>query len=101
MQRAPPGLWIREYEASLLGDQLEKSPLLLPPRAATQTVLAAAGTSPKGTGCHPGLLGPEVMPENCSPSRKVLGRGGLDWEKKSRKTPGLAERCHGCSVVGD
>ena len=64
-QRAPPsrpGLGILEYEASLLGDQLEKSPLLLPPRAATQTVLAAAGTSPKGTGCHPGLLGPEVMP---------------------------------------
>ena len=61
-QRAPLGLGILEYEASLSGDQLEKSPLLLPPRAATQTVLAAAGTSPKGTGCLPGLLGPEVMP---------------------------------------
>ena len=61
-RESPPGLGILEYEASLWGDQLEKSPLLLPPPAATQTVLAAAGTFPKGTGCHPGLLGPEVMP---------------------------------------
>ena len=38
--------------------------------------------------------------QNCLPSGKVLGSGA--WlEKKSRNTWGSAERCWGCSVVGD
>ena len=37
---------------------------------------------------------------NCPPRGKLLGKGVLNWEKINGYQ-GLAERCLGCSVVGD
>ena len=72
-QRVPLGLGILEYEAFLLGDQLEKSPLLLPPRAATQSLQLLGHPQKAQAVCYPGLLGPEVIPGELPTQWKSTG----------------------------